>query len=275
MGKPWGMGRPGWHVECSAMVNKYLGKTIDIHSGGKDLIFPHHENEIAQSEAANGCPFAHYWLHNGYINIDNQKMSKSLGNFFTVRDVAKKYDYEVIRYFMLSAHYRNPINFSDEMMEQAKVSLERLYNCLENLQFLEKTADDAPLSEKESQEMEQLKKHKTAFIAAMDDDLNTADAISSLFDLVKDINTMTAEGEKTKTFLQSARDLLKELGGVLGLLQKEMEEKIAPEIMELVERRSAARKEKNWALADQIRDQLAEKGYEVKDTPQGPKVSAI
>lgn len=257
------------------MVNKYLGKTIDIHSGGKDLIFPHHENEIAQSEAANGCPFAHYWLHNGYINIDNQKMSKSLGNFFTVRDVAKKYDYEVIRYFMLSAHYRNPINFSDEMMEQAKVSLERLYNCLENLQFLEKTAADAPLSEKESQEMEQLKKHKTAFITAMDDDLNTADAISSLFDLVKDMNTMTAEGEKTKAFLQSARDLLKELGGVLGLLQKEREEKIAPEIMELVERRSAARKEKNWALADQIRDQLAEKGYEVKDTPQGPKVSAI
>ena len=186
---PWGEGRPGWHIECSAMVNKYLGETIDIHSGGQDLIFPHHENEIAQSEAATGKPFAHYWMHNGYININNEKMSKSKGNFFTVRDVAKKYDYEVIRFFMLSAHYRSAINFSDELLAQSRTGLDRLYNCLYNLDFLASKAKKRELADEEKQMQEQLLQFKTQFNDAMDDDLNTADAIAVLFEMARFINS--------------------------------------------------------------------------------------
>ena len=270
---PWGEGRPGWHIECSVMANRYLGKTIDIHSGGKDLIFPHHENEIAQSEAANGQPFAHYWLHNGFINVNNEKMSKSLGNFFTIRDIAKKYDYEVIRFFMLSAHYRSPINFSDELMEQSEASLERLYTCLEQLEFLISKADEKEETLGEKAVFEKIYAYRQKFINAMEDDINTADAISVLFEIVREINTETV-GDKvfSKKFLEKCRAFLKELGGVLGLLQKEKQDEISPEIKELVEKRSQARKDKNWAEADRIRDELLKMGIELKDTPQGVQI---
>ena len=269
---PWGEGRPGWHIECSVMANRYLGKTIDIHSGGKDLIFPHHENEIAQSETANGQPFAHYWLHNGFINVNNEKMSKSLGNFFTIRDIEKKYDYEVIRYFMLSAHYRSPINFSDELMEQAKASLERLYTCIEQLDFLISKAEGDDETPEEKAIFEKIYAYREKFINAMDDDINTADAISVLFEIVREINTEVVGG---KTYSKACKSFLKELGGVLGLLQKEKEEEISPEIKSLIEARTAARKEKNWAEADRIRDELLKMGVELKDTPQGVQVRLV
>ena len=270
---PWGLGRPGWHIECSAMANKYLGETIDIHSGGQDLIFPHHENEIAQSECANCKPFARYWMHNGYINVDNKKMSKSLGNFFTVRDVLKEFDGEVIRFFMLSAHYRSPINFSKDLIEQAKTGLERLYTCISNLEFLKQNSQNGELSDKVK---EMTDKYKKAFCEAMDDDLNTGLAIAALFDLVRDINT-----DFTSTSVQSIEDidacinLLKELGGVLGILQNTETESIDDEIEELIAKRQEARKNKNFALADEIRDNLKAQGIVLEDTPNGVKWKRI
>jgi len=269
---PWGLGRPGWHIECSAMANKYLGPTIDIHSGGQDLIFPHHENEIAQSEAANGQPFANYWLHNGYINVNNQKMSKSLNNFFTVRDIAKEFDYEVIRFFMLSAHYRNPINFSKELLEQAKNGLERMYTCLDNLKFLKQKASDREMNEEEIALSNKLNTYKEAYIEAMEDDLNTADAIAALFDMVREINAnIHATSNSSVAVIEFAENLLKELGSVLGILQKSDNDSIDSEIEKLIEKRQQARKEKNWALADSIRDQLKDMGIILEDTPQGVK----
>ena len=262
---PWGPGRPGWHIECSAMVNKYLGETIDIHSGGKDLIFPHHENEIAQSEAATGKPFAHYWLHNGYINIDGTKMSKSKGNFFTVRDIAKEFDYEVIRFFMLSAHYRNPINFSHDLMEQSKNALDRLYNCLETMSFKMNGAKSEKFDG-----AEKIEAYKQRFKDAMEDDINTADAISVLFEIVKDINMRMDEASKEE--LEAYTALLKELGGVLGILEKDKKEKIPEEIRKLVDERTQARKNKDFARSDEIRDILLEKGVTLKDTRDGVQI---
>ncbi len=264
---PWGPGRPGWHIECSAMANKYLGETIDIHSGGVDLIFPHHENEIAQSEAATGKPFAKYWLHNAFLNIDNQKMSKSLGNFFTVRDASKQYDYEVIRFFMLSAHYRSPVNYSPEQLEQAKSGLDRLYECKGNMTFL---LQSAAAQEEGANTVEKLQEYKAKFIEAMDDDLNTADGIAAIFELVREINTMIGSGQTGKAFLESALNIFNELTGVLGIVQKE-EDTLATEVERLIEERQQARKEKNWKLSDEIRDKLKGMGIELQDTPQGVK----
>lgn len=264
---PWGEGRPGWHIECSAMVNKYLGETIDIHSGGQDLIFPHHENEIAQSEAANGVPFAHYWLHNGYINVDNRKMSKSLNNFFTVRDVAKEFDYDVIRFFMLSAHYRNPINFSHELLCQARAGLERIKNCFDSLEFLKKTASDGECNDAVKKELE---KFRQRFIDAMDDDINTADAISVIFDLVKYIN-ITADGSQSLATAEAAQSMLCELAGVLGIEIKDKQEFLDADIEKLIGERNEARKAKDFKRADEIRDTLKENGIVLEDTRQGVK----
>ena len=273
---PWGMGRPGWHIECSAMANRFLGETIDIHSGGQDLIFPHHENEIAQSEAANGKPFANYWMHNGYININNQKMSKSLGNFFTVRDISEKYDYEVIRFFMLSAHYRNPINFSDLLMEQAKSSIERVYNCIENLEFLITNGEDRELNEKEQEFSQKLDELKQQFIDAMDDDLNTADAISTVFDIAYAANTALSTTEANAVSVcEKALLLIREIGAVLGLFEKKMERGLDAVVEELIEKRNEARKNKDWAEADRIRDELKAMNIELKDTPMGVKWTRI
>lgn len=262
---PWGMGRPGWHIECSAMANKYLGETIDLHSGGQDLIFPHHENEVAQSECANGKPFANYWMHNGYININNQKMSKSLGNFFTVRDIRKQYDSEVIRFFMLSAHYRNPINFADTLMEQAKSAVERVYTCIENLEFM---LDNAPANELENGFEEKINALRQKFIDAMDDDLNTADAIAAIFDIVYMANT-EINAQTSKTAIEKTLGLIKELGAVLGIFVKETKKSIDAEVEELIAERTKARAEKNWARADEIRDKLNEMNIVLKDTPNG------
>ena len=271
---PWGMGRPGWHIECSAMANKYLGETIDLHSGGQDLIFPHHENEIAQSECANSKPFAHYWMHNGYINIDNRKMSKSLGNFFTVRDIAKKYDYEIIRFFMLSAHYRNPVNFSDELMEQAKSAVARVYNCIESLEFLRGAAKERALTAAEEEYLVRLGKFKENFIAAMDDDLNTADAIAAIFDIVYLANTrLSKDGENAARVICETLAAIGELGGVLGLFDKKKEESTDGEIEALIEERNRARAEKNWTRADEIRDKLSAMNIVLKDTPAGVRWS--
>ena len=266
---PWGHGRPGWHIECSAMARRYLGETIDIHCGGQDLIFPHHENEVAQSECCNGVPFAHYWMHNGYINVDNRKMSKSLNNFFTVRDVAQAYGYEPIRYLMLSSHYRSPINYSTEIIEQCKAALERLYNCREALSFL---AENSVSGEKEGEDKlrELLLTHKTDFITAMEDDLNTADAISALFELARDINThINPQTKPSKELCDFALSLYNELADVLGLLYVEKNKELGDEIQTLIDQRTKARKDKNWAEADRIRDLLKEKGVTIKDTPQG------
>lgn len=271
---PWGMGRPGWHIECSAMVNKYLGETIDIHSGGQDLIFPHHENEIAQSEAANGKPFARYWMHNGYITVDNEKMAKSKGNFFTVREIAAKYDYEVIRFFMMSAHYRNAINYSAELLEQSKSALERIYNCLYNLRFIAGTAKKRALTDEENKILEEISAFKTQFENAMDDDLNTADAISAMFDLVKYANVNITANSPLE-IINKAESLLSELGAVLGLLSKPEEDLLSEEAKALVEKRNAARNEKNWSLADELRDELKKLGVELSDTRQGTKVHIV
>ena len=270
---PWGKGRPGWHIECSAMANKYLGETIDIHSGGQDLVFPHHENEIAQSEAANGKPFARYWLHNGFINVNNEKMSKSLGNFFTVRDIVQQYDYEVIRFFMLSAHYRSPINFSAELLDQAGNGLERMYKCVENLEYLEKNAVEKDfLSPDEIKLKERLEELKSKYLDAMDDDMNTADAIAAMFEMVKEINTgITAASGTSREVISVSLGLLKELGGVLGILGKEKEKSLDADIEDMINKRQQARKEKNWKLADEIRDKLKDMGIILEDTPQGVK----
>ena len=271
---PWGEGRPGWHIECSAMANKYLGETIDIHSGGKDLIFPHHENEIAQSECANGCEFAHYWLHNGFLTIDNEKMSKSKGNFFMVRDAAKVYGYETIRMFMLSAHYRSPLNYSEDSLMMAKASLERLYTAAENLLFLLDHQSGDTMTAEEATKMESFGKYRQKFIDAMDDDLNTADALAAIFELVREINTAVKDPNCTKAFVQAAYDEMMELCGVVGLVDHLEKKTIDSEVEELIAQRAAAKKAKNFAEADRIRDYLLnEKGIIIKDTRQGTQWS--
>lgn len=267
---PWGFGRPGWHIECSAMSNKYLGETIDIHGGGQDLAFPHHENEIAQTEAYTGKKFSNYWMHNAYITIDNEKMSKSKGNFFTVRDILKRYTGEEIRYFLLSGHYRSPINFSEELMTQSRNALGRMHNAKQNLEHLIRNGSDL-MTEAESAELEKLGKYRDKFESAMEDDLNTADAISAVFELIRDINTAVKDGA-SKEFAGGCMELLRELTGVLGILQDEEEDGISNEILALVEERQEARKTKNFARADEIRDILKSKGLAVEDTPQGPRV---
>lgn len=267
---PWGKGRPGWHVECSAMVRRYLGETIDIHCGGQDLIFPHHENEIAQSECCNGVPFANYWMHNGYINVDNVKMSKSLGNFFTVREVAEKYGYEPIRYLMISSQYRSPINYSIDIIEQCKASLVRLYNCRDSLDFAAANAVDA-LPENAQEIKDTLNSRREQFIKAMDDDLNTADAISSVFELVRDINTSVITDKPSAELVRFATELFDELTGVLGLVYNRKTESLDSEIEALIEARQEARKNKNWSEADRIRDELKAQGIVLEDTPQGVK----
>ncbi len=266
---PWSEGRPGWHIECSAMARRYLGETIDIHGGGQDLIFPHHENEIAQSECCNGTSFARYWMHNGYINVNHQKMSKSLGNFFTVREVAKVYGYEPIRFFLISSSYRSPINYSTEVIEQGIAALDRLYNCKNALAF---AADKAPAGALDAEFAEKLNARRAQFIEAMDDDLNTADGIAALFELVKDINRMLADGNATADTVKAATDLFNELTDVLGLLYSRKEEQEPDdEIEALIKARTVARQEKNWAEADRIRDLLKEMNIIVEDTPQGIK----
>ena len=267
---PWGRGRPGWHIECSAMSMAILGESFDIHAGGQDLIFPHHENEIAQSEAATGKPFARYWMHNGYINVDNQKMSKSLGNFFTVRDIAKEFDLEAVRMFMLSVHYRNPVNFSRELIQQAEAALTRLRTArerLEEAQRVQATAEDAAFTAS-------LDGFRARFEAAMDDDLNTADAIGALFDLVRACNTFVTE-PRGGAAIDAAKALFDQLTGVLGLLQHKQEEAMPEEALRLLDERQQARKAKDFARADAIRDQLKEMGYAVEDTAQGPKLKKL
>ncbi|NLB82263.1 MAG: cysteine--tRNA ligase [Clostridiaceae bacterium] len=264
---PWGKGRPGWHIECSAMANKYLGATIDIHSGGQDLIFPHHENEIAQSECASGKPFARYWLHNGYINIDNRKMSKSLGNFFTVREVLEEFEAETIRFFMLSAHYRSPINFSKELMSQANSGLERLYNCINNIEFLRENAKHGAAN---TTIVSMLNQYKQTFVNAMEDDINTALAISVLFDIARDANSELSENDTTGT-LTAVLDTMTELGSILGILQNKKDKILPEKIEELINKRQQARTEKNFALADEIRDKLKAQGIMLEDTPLGVK----
>ena len=270
---PWGMGRPGWHIECSAMSKKYLGKTIDIHAGGEDLQFPHHENEIAQSEACNGQCFANYWMHNGYINIDGVKMSKSLGNFKTVRDLLQHYDGEVLRFLILSGHYRGPIDFGPDILTQSQNGLARMRNAKSNLKHLIATGEGT-MTDAEKEALAGFDKYRTQFVEVMDDDLNTADAISAVFELVTAINTAVKDGA-TKEFAQKALDVLMELTTVLGLLQQDPEEaaeEIEPEVQALIDERQAARKAKDFARADEIRDQLKARGITLKDTPQGVQV---
>ena len=267
---PWGKGRPGWHIECSAMSMKYLGNTFDIHCGGKDLLFPHHENEIAQSEGATGKPYVHYWMHNGFINVDNQKMSKSLNNFFTVRDISKEFDLEAVRLFMLSSHYRSPINFSRDLIESANASLNRLYTARAHLRFSESNGEDRPVNEEESAFIGRLASYEKRFDDAMDDDLNTADALGAIFELVKDANITV--GEKTsRAAAKAALKSLNDLCGVLGFLMKE-EDVIPPEIEKIIQERDEARKNKDWSKSDELRDRLKEAGYIVEDTKQGQKV---
>lgn len=267
---PWSEGRPGWHIECSEMSKKYLGEQIDIHAGGEDLIFPHHENEIAQSEAANGKEFARYWMHNGFLNIDNRKMSKSLGNFFTVREISEKYDLQVLRFFMLSAHYRSPLNFSAELMEAAKNGLERILTAAENLRFLFGNAGDGAMTEEEKELFARTEEYVADFERAMDDDFNTADAIAAVFDLVKYINT-TADGSRSREYLDSLYARLQTLTDVLGIIVDKEEEMLDADIEAMIEKRQAARKERNFALADQIRDELLAKGIILEDTREGVK----
>lgn len=264
---PWGKGRPGWHIECSAMNKRYLGDSIDIHCGGKDLVFPHHENEIAQSEAANDASFAKYWMHNGYINVDNVKMSKSLGNFKTVREIANVYGYEVIRYFLISSHYRSPINYSIDIIEQCQSALDRLYTCRESLDFAIKNAkSDIPDDEKI---LNLIASAKDEFIKAMDDDLNTADGIAAVFDLVSTINTEIINKEVSLNVCKKSAEMFDELTGVLGLVYNRKSNEIDDDIEKLIEQRQTARANKDWATADKIRDELKAKGIILKDTPQG------
>ena len=267
---PWCNGRPGWHIECSVMSKKYLGDEIDIHAGGEDLIFPHHENEIAQSEAANGKPFARYWMHNAFLNIDNRKMSKSAGNFFTVRDIISKYDPQVLRFFMLSAHYRSPLNFSAELMEAAKNGLDRILTAVSNLNFLLSKAEDKEMTEAEKKLLEDAKVYNTRFDEAMDDDFNTADAIAAIFELVKFINTNT-DGESSKAYLSALHEQIRELSDVCGLIVDQKEEMLDADIEKLIEERQAARKAKDFARADAIRNELLEKGIVLEDTREGVK----
>lgn len=270
---PWGNGRPGWHIECSAMSSHYLGETLDLHCGGQDLIFPHHENEIAQSEAATGKPFSHYWMHNGYINIDNKKMSKSLGNFFTVREVAEQYGYEVIRYMMIQAHYRSPINYCKELLDACKASLERLYTCRDTL---DRAMAASPAGDCTEEAKAVFAQREQQFITAMDDDLNTADGITALFELARDLNRMSADAATTKGQLEAGAKLFDTLTGVLGILyQRKQEDAIPAEVQELVAARAAARKAKNFAEADRLRDAIAAMGYRVKETRQGTQIEKI
>ena len=270
---PWGKGRPGWHIECSAMSQKYLGDTLDIHCGGQDLIFPHHENEIAQSESVTGKPLANLWMHNGYINVDNKKMSKSLGNFFTAREVAEKYGYEVVRYMMVQAHYRSPINYCVELLEACKASLERLYTCRDTL---DRAIANAPAGAADPDSLALFDQRKQAFITAMDDDLNTADGVSVLFDLVRDLNTRSNDAATTKDTLTAGAALFDELTGVLGLLyNRKQGNEIPAQVQALVEARAAARKAKNFAEADRLRDEIAALGYAVKETRQGVEITKL
>lgn len=267
---PWCEGRPGWHIECSVMSKKYLGDEIDIHAGGEDLIFPHHENEIAQSEAANGKPFAKYWMHNGFLNIENKKMSKSLGNFFTVRDISEKYDLQVLRFFMLSAHYRSPLNFSAELMEAAKNGLERIVTCVSNLNFLMESAKDGEMSDEEQAQKKAAEGFTTKFDEAMDDDFNTADAISSIFELVKHANTCAAESS-SRAFLEALKDEIVALADICGLEVEKKKELLDDEIEALIRERQEARKAKNFGRADEIRDILLGRGILLEDTREGIK----
>lgn len=268
---PWGKGRPGWHIECSAMSRYYIGDTLDIHCGGQDLIFPHHENEIAQSECATGKTLANYWMHNGYINVDNVKMSKSLGNFFTVRDVAEKYGYEIIRYMMVQAHYRSPINYCKDLLDACKSSLERLYNCRDTLDRAIANAKSGMVTP----EAENIfKTRKEQFISAMEDDLNTADAISYIFELVRDLNTMSANAETSKEQLQKGAELFDTLTDILGIVyNRKKQDEIPQEILDLAEQRKLARKDKNFALADELRSKISELGYVIEETRQGTKIT--
>ena len=263
---PWGKGRPGWHIECSAMSMKYLGDTFDIHGGGQDLVFPHHENEIAQSEGATGKTFANYWMHNGYINIDNKKMSKSKGNFFTVRDIAKKYDLRIVRLFMLSSHYRNPINFSEELIEQAAAAMERIETCRQNLMFIMNNGSDEPV---ETDGM--IAALKERFRQQMDDDLNTAGAVGAIFEYIKDVN-LAFEGSRGKGNAEAALSALDEILGVLGIETKQ-EQDVPQEVQELAEQRQQARQAKDYKKADELRDRISQLGYELKDTPEGVKIN--
>ena len=267
---PWCQGRPGWHIECSVMSRKYLGEEIDIHAGGEDLIFPHHENEIAQSEAANDKEFAKYWMHNAFLNIDNRKMSKSAGNFFTVRDISEKYDLQVLRFFMLSAHYRSPLNFSAELMEAAKNGLERIVSCVGNLNFLLESAADAEMTEEEKALIKEAEKYTVKFDEAMDDDINTADAISAIFELVKFTNTNVSE-QSGKAFLQALKDEIVMLSDICGLIVDKKEEILDADIEALIQERQDARKAKNFARADEIRDMLTAQGIILEDTREGVK----
>ncbi|WP_055668467.1 cysteine--tRNA ligase [Desnuesiella massiliensis] len=265
---PWGMGRPGWHIECSCMAHKLLGETIDIHAGGTDLVFPHHENEIAQSEGRSGKPFARYWIHAAFLNVNNQKMSKSLNNFFTAREILEKYDVDVVRFLMLSGHYRTQLNFSLDLLDSAKSSVERLYNAISNLEcLLEETPSDK-LTDKEREYIKSLEVYREKYIEKMDDDFNTADAISVIFDLVRDVNT-NVDINSSKELINFSASLIRELGEPLGILQKSTRGSLEEEIESLIEQRQKARKEKNWALSDKIRDDLKARGIVLEDTPQG------
>lgn len=269
---PWGEGRPGWHIECSVMSRRYLGNTLDIHAGGQDLQFPHHENEIAQSECANDATFARYWMHNGYINVDGEKMSKSLGNFFTVRDISKVYDLGLVRFFLLSTHYRNPVNFSDTILEQAKSGLERLTNARDRAEFILSNQTVEGISAEEKELIPTIESFRDKFIEAMDDDLNTADAISTIFELAKFMNTNVAE-TSSKEFIKCNLDMFYELTNVLNIAQKsdDLDEELVKKVEDLIEKRTEAKKAKDFALADKIRDELTSMGISIEDTRQGVK----
>jgi len=271
---PWGLGRPGWHIECSCMAKKILGDTIDIHAGGMDLKFPHHENEIAQSEAVTGKPFANYWMHAAFVNVDNKKMSKSLNNFFTAREILEEYDADAIRFLMLSGHYRIQINFTKELLDSAKSSIERLYNCINNLENLKDEVNKKSMDDQEASYLKSLDKYREKFIEKMDDDFNTADAISVLFDLTKDINN-NVNIESSAELCGKAEELIRELGKPLGILQNRMKKDLETEIQELIDKRQEARKNKDFALADKIRDDLKDRNIVLEDTPQGVRWKKI
>lgn len=271
---PWGMGRPGWHIECSCMAKKLLGETIDIHAGGSDLKFPHHENEIAQSEALTGEPFARYWLHSAFVNVNNEKMSKSLNNFFTAREILERYDADVIRFLMLSAHYRQQLNFSEDLLESAKASVERIYNAIGNLENLIDEVCREKMNEEEKAYLESLNKYKEKYIEKMNDDFNTADAITAIFDLIKDTNTNITI-DSSKELAQKALELIRELGAPLGMFQKSTKGNLEEEIEALIAKRQQARKDRDFALADKIRDELKDRGIVLEDTPQGVRWKMI